>query len=74
MDCSTTQDDEVRFFFSVCLFLGSCILKGTFMSILVNCKTVSFYLHAWFAICSCFGHYPGNTYYGKFKISFAIPK
>jgi len=43
------------------LFLSSCILKGMFASIFVNCLAVSFSLHAWFGVCSFFGHYLGDT-------------
>jgi len=43
------------------LFLSSLVLRGTFASIFVNCQAVSFSLHAWFGVCSLFGHYPGDT-------------
>jgi len=61
-------------FSAVCKFLNSCVLKGTFVSVFMNCKAVSFSLHTCFGVCSFFGHYPVIHNYGKFKISVAIPK
>jgi len=43
------------------LFLNSRVLNGTFASIFVNCQAVSFSLHAWFGVCSFFGHYLGDA-------------
>jgi len=34
------------------LFLNSRVLKGTFISIVMNCQAVSFSLHAWLGVCS----------------------
>jgi len=53
------DDDEIRLFASV--FLSFCVLKGTFASIFVNWQAVSFSLHAWFGVCSFFGHYLSGT-------------
>jgi len=53
------EDDEIRLFGG--LFLSSSVLKGTFASIFVNCQAVSFSLHAWFGVCSFFGHYLGDA-------------
>jgi len=41
------------------LFLSSRVLKGTFASIFVKYHSLS--LHAWFGVCSFFGHYLGGT-------------
>ena len=49
-------NDEIRLFqWSVSQ------LPRTFASIFVNCYAVSFSLHAWFGVCSFFGHYQGDT-------------
>jgi len=61
------EDDKIQL--SVVYFLSSHVLKATFASIFVNCLAAPFSLHAWFGVCSFFGHYPGNT-----EISFAIPE
>jgi len=43
------------------LYLGSRVLKGTFMSIFVNYLAVSFHWHVWFGVCSFCSHYMGIT-------------
>ena len=53
------EDDEIRIFSG--LFISSHVFKGTFVSILVNYQAASFSLHAWFGVCSFFGHCPGDT-------------
>ena len=53
------EDDEIRLFGG--LLLSFHILKGMFASILVNYQAASFSLHAWFRVCSFFGHCPGDT-------------
>jgi len=48
------EDDKTRLLKS--LFLGSHTLKGTLMSIVMNCYIqYHFYLYAWFGVCSLFG-------------------
>jgi len=56
------------------LLLSSRVLKGTFVSIFMNCQAVSFSLHAWFGVCSFLAIIQVIHNYGKLKISIAIPK
>ena len=53
------EDDQIQLFGG--LFLSPHIIKSTFMGIFVNRQAVSFSLHAWFGVCSFFGHYPGKA-------------
>ena len=56
------------------LFVNSCVLKGMFANIFVNYQAVSFFLHAWYGICSFLAIIWVMHNYGKFEISIAIPK